>query len=246
MPPLDIQTKVNRIKHFLKLNIHPSPDDKYKLTIKDSYDPNGKSPPILHNSLKEVFQFLNWKFKHYPLQFSDSDNEIISSSSFHRYGDLSIKSCSYTKTIINGYTESLWSSHLKNKYQVEGYSRVPNPKCSPLPIPHGTPRDLEVKMLNFLYKHNITNSFLYTIGKSPTPICRSCNLEEDTISHLLLSCQYTHEEDKVKMRTLITSNEIDDITTINLSRNPEFVKTLINIAKTQNLPSDINVNVQYT
>ena len=97
---------------------------------------------------------------------------------------------------------------------------------------------------NFLYKQNITNSFLYAIGKSPAPICRSCNLEEDTISHLLLSCQNTNEEDKVKIRKF-TNDEIDEITTLNLSRNPDFIKTVINIAKTQNLPSDINLNVQY-
>ena len=36
LPPLEIQTKINRIKHFLKLNIHPSPNDLYKQTIKDS------------------------------------------------------------------------------------------------------------------------------------------------------------------------------------------------------------------
>ena len=165
LPPLEIQTKINRIKHFLKLNIHPSPDDLYKQTIKNSYDPHCKSPPLLHNSLKEVFQFLDWKLEHFPLQFSDSDKNIISSSAFDRFGELSVKSCSYTPTIINRYTENLWSNSLKNKYQFEGYSRFPNPKCSPVPIPQGIPRDLEVKMLNFLYKHNITNSFLYTIGK---------------------------------------------------------------------------------
>ena len=42
-----------------------------------------------------------------------------------------------------------------------------------------------------------------------------------------------------------TNDEIDEITTLNLSRNPDFIKTVINIAKTQNLPSDINLNVQY-
>ena len=245
LPPLDIQTKINRIKHFLKLNIHPNQDDLYKQTIKDMYNPNSKSPPILYNSLKEVFQFLNWKLKNYPHQFTDFDKDIINSTDFEGFGYLNSKACSYTKTIINGYTEHLWSSYLKNKYQSEGYSKVPNPKCSPLPIPHGTPRDLEVKALNLLYKNNITNSFLYTIGKAPTPICRSCNSAEDTISHILLSCKNTKDEDKVKINKFTSSDEIDEITTLNLSRNPDFIASVINIVKTQNFPSDININVHY-
>ena len=247
LPPLEIQTKINRIKHFLKLNIHPSPKDLYKQQIESLYNANCKSPPILHNSLKEVFQFLNWKIKHYPIHFTDSDTDITTSAVFERFGELSIKACSYTPTIINGYTENLWSSYLKNKYQNEGYSKTPNPKCSPLPIPHGTSRELEVKMLNLFYKNNITNSFLYTIGKAPSPMCRSCNSAEDTISHILLSCKNTNDVDKVKIQSLITTgDEIDEITTINLSRNPNFIKTVLNIVKTHDLPSDINVNVLYT
>ena len=192
-----------------------------------------------------MFQFLNWKLKNYPHQFTDFDKDIINSTDFEGFGYLNSKACSYTKTIINGYTEHLWSSYLKNKYQSEGHSKVPNPKCSPLPIPHGTPRDLEVKALNFLYKNNITNSFLYTIGKAPTPICRSCNSAEDTISHILLSCKNTKDEDKVKINKFTSSDEIDEITTLNLSRNPDFIASVINIVKTQNFPSDININVHY-
>ena len=246
LPPLEIQTKINRIKHFLKLNILPNPGDLYTQTIMNIYNSDNKSPPILHNSLKEVYHFLNWKLKQHPKDFTDSDKTIICLSKFDNFDQLSIKACSYTPSIINNYTEKLWSSTLVNKFLNEGYSSVPIPRCSPLPIPNGTPRDLEVKMLNLLYKNNITNSFRYKIGKAADPICPTCRKEEDTISHILVSCNNTATEDKKKIQTLTANDQIDDITTVNLSRNPDFIKTLINITKSHNFPSEINLNVHYT
>ena len=245
LPPLDLQTKINRIKHFLKLNILPIPGDKYLQTIKSIYDSSKRSPPILHTSLKEVFHFLSWKLKHYPSDFTGSDKTIITTSNFISYGDLSRKACSYTPSVIKSYTELLWSSSLINKYQNEGYPQAPKPSCTPLPIPHGTPRDLETKLLNLFYKNNITNSFLYTIGKAPTPLCPTCKAAEDSISHIMLSCSKTSDINKNKIKSFISSDYADEITTLNLSRNPEFIKTMIDITKSHNFPSEINLNIQY-
>ena len=152
LPPLELQTKINRIKHFLKMNIIPIPNDVYVYTIKNLYNSNNKSPKILHTSLKEVFHFLDWKLSCHPTDFTDSDIAIITSSDFSSFGNLSKKSCSYTPSIIKTYTEKIWKTSLKNKYQNEGHPVAPQPNCSPLPIPYGTPRNLEVKVLNFSTK----------------------------------------------------------------------------------------------
>ena len=246
LPPLEIQTKINRIKHYLKLNILPIPGDPYVQRIHDIFDSSNKAPPILQNSLKEVYHFLNWKLLERPLEFTDSDKIIISSSDYTSFGNLSKKSCSYTPSIIKAYTEKLWGNTLKNKYQSEGYPNSPSPSCLPLPIPKGISRELEVKLLNLFYKNNITNSFLYSIGKAPTPLCRNCKSEEDTISHILLSCERTLEEDKNKIKSLIPSDQhVDEITTLNLSRTTAFITTLMNIMNHHNLPSEINLNANY-
>ena len=246
VPPLELQTKINRIKHFLKLNILKIPGDLYLQTISDIYNPTDKSPSILHSSLKEVFHFLNWKCKQYPKQFSDSDKIIIQSSDYSNFKNLSSKACSYTTSIIKTYTEKLWSTSLTNQYQNQGYPRAPNPSCSTIPIPQGTPRDLEVKLLNLFYKNNITNSFLYKIGKAPSPMCPSCNSNEDTISHILLTCPNTSDMDKFRIQSFISPDEdVDEITTLSLSRKPEFIKTMINITQTHNFPSEVNINVNY-
>ena len=246
LPPLEIQTKINRIKHYLKLNIMPIPSDLYVQKIHDIYDAYNKTPPILHKSLKEVFHFLNWKMSLYPLEFTDLDKRIISSSDFASFGNLSTKSCSYTPNIIKAYTEKLWGNNLKNKYQNEGYPKAPNPSCLPLPIPKRTSREQEVKLLNIFYKNNITNSFLYSIGKAPTPLCRNCKTEEDTIYHILLSCERTPEADKNKIKSLIPSDQhVDEITTLNLSRNTAFITTVMNIINHHNLPSEINLSANY-
>ena len=246
LPPLELQTKINKIKHFLKINILPTPNDVYIHTIKNIYDSNTKSPKILHTSLKEVFHFLDWKLAGHPAEFTDSDIAIIKSLDFTSFGNLSKKSCSYTPNIIKAYTEKLWKNSLNNKYQNEGYPAAPQPNCSPLPIPHGTPRDLEVKSLNFFYKNNITNNFRYSIGKAPSPLCPRCELSEDTIAHILLSCTNTSEDDKRKIQTYLDpSYEFDEITALNLSRNSGFFNTVMNITRTHNFPSDININANY-
>ena len=245
LPPLDLQTKINRIKHFLKLNILPIPEDKYLKMIKEKYDFSKRSPPTMHMSLKDVFHFLDWKLKHYPSQFTESDKTIISTSDFINYGNLSRKACSYTPTVIKSYTELLWGTSLMNKYQNEGYPHSPKPSCLPLPIPHGTPRDLETKLLNLFYKNNITNNFLYSIGNAPSPICANCRSTEDSISHTLLSCKRTSDIDKKKIQKIIPSNSVDEITTLNLSRNPEFIKTMIDITRSHSFPNEVNLTLQY-
>ena len=247
LPPLELQTKINRIKHFLKLNILKTPGDLYLTTISNMYNPADKSPSILHSSLKDVYNFLNWKLKQHPEQFSGTDKVIINSSDYSNFADLSSKACSYTKSIIKAYTEKLWSISLTNKYHNEGYPRAPNPSCSVLPLPHGISRDLEVKLLNLFYKNNITNSFLYSIGKASSPLCPRCESTEDTISHILLSCPNTSEADKLKIHDFVGQDqEVDEITTLSLSRNADFIKTMINITQSHDFPSEINLNVTYT
>ena len=165
LPPIEIQTQTNRIKHYLKLNISPVPEDRYKEFISNTYDQNNKSPSVIHNHLKDLFSFLTWKLQQQPSQFSDHDMEIISNRHFNQYFELTRKSCTYTKDLMKKYTETLWKKALTNQFQTEGIAQSPNPSCSNIPIPAGTTRKAEVQMLQMLYKNNLTNNFLYSVSR---------------------------------------------------------------------------------
>ena len=60
---------------------------------------------------------------------------------------------------------------------MEGYSHLPSPSCSNLPIPVSVARDVEVKRMSLFYTNNLCNSFLYRVSRVPSPLCSDCGLE---------------------------------------------------------------------
>ena len=56
MPPILIQTKMNSIKHFLKIVNQPVQNDRYREFIISSYDETTRSPSTLHKILERIVQ----------------------------------------------------------------------------------------------------------------------------------------------------------------------------------------------
>ena len=154
-----------------------------------TYNDVTKSPTIIHTKYKDIFTFLEWKMSHYPTHFNSDDQDIVNGKMYSRLFDLSEKSCTYFKEMMNRYTETrLWKSSLKNQFQLEGYPIAPNPSCDTLPIPPGTSRKSEILLMSMLYKNNLLQDSLYKLGKVPSPMCSLCGLEEETAPHILFSC----------------------------------------------------------
>ena len=74
IPPISIQKKINKIKHYLKLNLNPAPQDKVRDLIAECFynQENKRIPVELTLSLNETFKFLNWKCEFYPKQFTQT------------------------------------------------------------------------------------------------------------------------------------------------------------------------------
>ena len=244
VPPLLIQSKVNSIKHFLKLNIKPVPRDRYKEFILETYNDMTKTPRTLHIKFKDIFLFLNWKMNLSSSDFNESDKEIVSENLFSNFINLSAKSCSYSQDLMKKFTEYLWKKSLTTQFQLEGYPTSPNPKLDPPPIPRGTSRETEVLFLSLFYKNNLLNSALYRLGKVPSPLCSLCGQEEETPAHILFSCSSVEED--LRNRAITTyelasgyrvgGTDADHyIGLLNSIRNPEFVEACIHILSTVNL-----------
>ena len=140
VPPLIIQTMVNRIKHYLKLNINQAPGDQLKEFVNECTNMNVSQPGELRNSLRDVFKFLQWKVPLYPENFTECDMTIINTQDHSKYGELSVKSSSYTKPMIKKYVEKVWYDKLHNQGLIDGDQHIPRPKYQKLPIPRNTTR----------------------------------------------------------------------------------------------------------
>lgn len=237
VPPILIQAKINGIKHFLKLIIKPVPNDRYSEFIATKYNDPNTSTSAIHSKLKENFKFLKWKIQEYPSHFTIEDTNIISNDLYGQFFNLSAKSCSYTKKMMNRYIETvLWKSALKTQFQMEGYHTSPNTSCDLIPIPPGTTRKAEVQLLSLLYKNNILRQSLYNIGRTPSPRCRFCDQDEETAEHLVFNCSYVDQEHRSSAyknyRRALQLSEFEQepdfyIGCINAIRNIDFVKSCL-------------------
>ena len=251
VPPILIQTKVNCIKHFLKLINKPTPRDRYKEFLITTYNDVTKSPTIIHTKYKDIFTFLEWKMSHYPTHFNSDDQDIVNGKIYSRLFDLSEKSCTYFKEMMNRYTETrLWKSSLKNQFQLEGYPIAPNPSCDTLPIPPGTSRKSEILLMSMLYKNNLLQDSLYKLGKVPSPMCSLCGLEEETAPHILFSCTAVEENlrSSALMNYRLAVNNSDGeaavdnyIGLLNASRDERFISSCIDIISTLDLKVSIEL-----
>ena len=156
IPPIAIQTRVNSIKHYLKLNIKPVQNDRYKEFLTNTYKEETRSPKTIHIKFKEIFKFLEWKKERYPTRFDNHDQAIVNGKVFSSFFALSAEASSYSKEMMNRYTEYIWKASLKNQFQLEGYPDSPNPSCDAIPIQTNTSRETEVLLMSMFYKNNLT------------------------------------------------------------------------------------------
>ena len=96
--PLNISNKVNSVKHILKLNIFPNKENPLKHLIDDQMKSGSYSP--LTGKVKDVFQFLLWKSSILSEHFTNEDLKIINNHDLEKLTSLSIKGCSYIKSVI--------------------------------------------------------------------------------------------------------------------------------------------------
>ena len=202
LPPIQIQTKIHGIKHFLKIINTPVPNDSYKKFLSDTYNGQSKSPKAIYMIYKDLFDFLEWKLRVYPSHFNWEDQQIIHHREFHHFTKLSAKACSYTQAMTKTYTEILWLETMKIQFQMEGYPTPPNVKCEPIPIPRNITREREVQVISLFYKNNLLNQSLYNIDRAASPLCTYCHAEEETADHLLFRCSHVDEQRRLNARSL--------------------------------------------
>ena len=227
IPPLNVQTTIHSIKHFLKINSAPVPNDVYKSFLNESYDETTKKPNIIHSKLKEVYDFLVWKEKLYPQHFTNEDRIISLSRKYNEFSKLSEKSCYYTRKMIQKYTEAIWSLSSQNKFQLQGYPSKPTINCNPIAIPKNTPRETEVKVISLFYKNNLLNQSLWNIDRAPSPLCPYCQREEETSDHLLFRCQFVEEGLRLQIKDAYQSA----LKLCDFDIEPEYYISLLSVCK---------------
>ena len=185
------------------------------------------------NIIKEVYKFLAWKLELKPESFTESDKLIVMGRQFDAFDILSNTSCYYTKDLVNEYTEFLWQTSLQNRLQQMGERRAPIVTTKPIPIQLGINRQTEVLLLSLFYKQNLLNAFLYLSQRSkcPSPLC-TCQEEEQTAYHILVSCSLVDSGIRRVMDNLIKSHNdsggeevaADYISLLNCARDKLFLR----------------------
>ena len=106
-----------------------------------------------------------------------------------------------------------------------------------LPFPKFTSRKKEVLLMSLMYKNNLLNSSLYKLDKVLSPLCSLCQSEEETLDHILLSCenvQVVLKQRVIDSFKIATCREddidpsIDFIDLLNASRNQNFITSCLN------------------
>ena len=247
IPPLQITNKLNKIKHYLKLNMNDENNDRLTEFIKKSLRSNNSLVDI-SVALRETFQFLQWKAKNYPSNINEDDMAILNSNSTELFFNISPEACRYNKTIMTAYTEHMWKKVVTNIYLGNGQSVIPEPSCKPLAIPVNTSRKTEVLMMSCLYDNNLMNNFLYQRNLHNTPLCPLCDAEVHTAYHTLAQCEEVDEQlrDRVKQGLISALGEesaiIESTTTLlNAARCREFMDACKDIVENYDLRSDIEL-----
>jgi len=208
--PLTISNKVNSVKHLLKLNIFPDIEDPLKKLINTQTQLGSYSP--LTGKIKDVFQFLSWKSSIHPEHFTKEDQNIINNHDLEKFSSLSIKGCSYSKSVMKHYSEQLWQSSINSQYQLEGYTEAPTVSTTKLKFPPKTSRQLETLFLSLFYPNNIMNEFLHRFNSSKfdSPLCE-CGRGEQNSLHLLIFCPDIQLKKRNSMSELLISHPLHNI-----------------------------------
>ena len=245
VPPLNIHTSTNRVKHYLKLNINQSPEDQLKKFVNDAANRDMDQLVEVKNSLKDVFKFLKWKLQYWPNHFSDMEQQIIQDQDHREYCELSIKACTYTKTMMKRYVEKIWYEKLSNQALADGEQNAPKPKFQSLPIPDNTTREEEVRFMSLFYPQNLFNSFVYRhTYQTESPLCSKCGLKEETSFHVMYECNDKSAQIRKIVNKIVGEDSIyaDCNTLLNCSRSGEFIKACLDIIKREQFRKDINLN----
>ena len=118
LPPILLVNEINKVKHYLKLNIQKTKWD----ILADDINKCSTESATIKRELSPVFKFLQWKVVRHPDSFTEADKAIVLSKDTSKYTELAGRSCNYSKLLIKRYTESLWQSKVNNQYMDEGYN----------------------------------------------------------------------------------------------------------------------------
>ena len=246
VPPISVQTIINRTKHYLKLNIKKMPEDTVSKYVSACTDNRINQPVELKSAMKEVFKFLNWKLSVTPGDFTEEDERVISRKEEKHYVDLSSKACSYTKGLIKKYTEKIWYEKLTNQGLSEGEAHIPRPSFNKLPVPQNTQRQHEVLLMSMFYPQNLLNSFIYRHTYSTeSPLCPRCNRDEQTSFHVIYECNNHVDEIRQIIRDIVDIEEVqqgDHITLLNCSREEKFINTCLKVLDEGEFRKTIDLN----
>ena len=241
LPPINILNTANLIKHYLKIILCNSPEDKLKEFIKEELQNEGNTQhrSVVEQHIRQVMKFLKWKITIYPESVSEADKLKIDKKCAEEFIDLEPNTCKYTKSMINKYVEHMWKAALQNEYQMEGHYIIPNPTTCPLPIEQGTSREEEVLALSFFYENNLLNSFIFRHDKrlSNSPLC-DCGNEEQTAHHLLFRCnlvdshlrEQAYSEYELAVGSDLAATD-STIALVNASRHSAFMRSTLLIIK---------------
>ena len=239
LPPLLLVNDINKVKHYLKINIQKTRWDQ----LKDDMECLSTEMNSMKLELTPVFKFLQWKLKKYPEKFTDWDKDIITSKNVTCYTELSSVSCSYSKKMIQQFTESQWQSTINNQYLSEGHQSIPRVSCNKLEISANIDRKVETVMLSHFYENNLMNEYLYRIGhhETLTPLCL-CKAANETPYHRLLECELLDRHIRLELNDKIdeflkensdirNDGILDHITLLNMSRNKNIMQLMLKAVK---------------
>merc|ERR1711867_389501 len=91
LPPIHIVSKINKIKHYLKINMTNLPEDKLRDLIKIQLETHSTSETC--QSIKDVFKYLKWKIQNYPDQVNHQDKIIIDNNAIEYFSKISTETC---------------------------------------------------------------------------------------------------------------------------------------------------------
>ena len=253
IPPLEVTNQINKIKHYLKLNLNNSDYDpltKFISSTLHGHD-NMKVSNELNTTMKEVFHFLNWRLEYGNHKMNDKDIKIITDHTHHDFFELSQAACKYTKSIVTKYIEFRWSKSVRNIYSQAGENIIPTPSCKPLPMPPQISRKSEVILMSMFYENNLMNDFLWRRSLTASPLCSLCHIELQTPYHAIIQCTAIDLQLRTQVKTALTKvvgeqkSQLESSTTLlNASRSQEFIEAAVKIVQNYNFRHEIILNAQ--
>ena len=127
----------------------------------------------------------------------------------------------------------------------------------PFSIPFGESREVEILVRSLMCKNNLMNSFLFRVDRAVASLLSICGLDEQTVLHLLSSCELLDTNLKCQAKRIITlcnsSKSMVDLAAeqgpiiLNCSRDFMFISVCIEIVESLalNLKQKINLSKKW-